>query len=171
MTGSTPIWNSRDGPNNSLFETTSVQSNDFINFSFAKYLGGHPLYQKSTNTGVYFYNDGIEIADPELRIQYSAMTRVENVNVNKIHREKLNLPLQQQLKNNAYTIIEYAERERERKMDNLNFEHSTIHSPNGGNDATNMITIVMDFDKNMDRVKTYIYTRMLETKKIEINDN
>ena len=150
MTGSSPIWKNSDGPNNSIFESPSVQSSGYIDFSFARYLGGHPLYQKATSTGVYFYDDRIEIVDPELSIPYSAMTRVEVMGANRIHREKLNVPLEQLLKNYPYTIIQYAERR---------------STSNRGKGVTSKITIVLDFDKNMvARTKTYIYTRMVETK-------
>ena len=157
MTGRSPIWKNSDGPNNSIFESPSVQSSGYIDFSFARYLGGHPLYQKATSTGVYFYDDRIEIVDPELSIPYSAMTRVEVMGANRIYHEKLNVPLEQLLKNYLYTIIQYAE------TDSLGL--TSRSTSNRGKDVTSKITIVLDFDKNMvARIKTYIYTRMVETK-------
>lgn len=161
MTGNPPVCDNRDELDKSLFENGYIQSSDFINFSFAKYLGGHPQYQKATNTGVYFYDNGIEIVEPELWIPYSAMFRVETLDQIKINRKKFVFPLQVQSKKQAYTIIEYTET----KKDIVNLEQTSMQALAKRRDPTNKITIVMDFEIDTERIKSYIYTRILESKK------
>jgi hypothetical protein len=49
-----------------------------------QYIGGHKAYPSSTNTKMYFYEDHLEIENPQLTIPYSAMTNIENADKEKI---------------------------------------------------------------------------------------
>ncbi|HZL24668.1 MAG TPA: hypothetical protein VFC05_15195, partial [Nitrososphaeraceae archaeon] len=43
-----------------------------------KYLGGHKAYPRPTDTRMSFYDDRIELGNPNLVIPYSAMKKLEN---------------------------------------------------------------------------------------------
>jgi hypothetical protein len=84
MTGSPFSWeNIRESEKPSV-ATTPAKSNDYIDYSYAKYMGGHPVHVEHTTTGVYVYNDRIELFNPELVIPYSVILKIENMDEKKI---------------------------------------------------------------------------------------
>lgn len=84
MTGSPFSWENRGDSDKPSIPTTSITSNDYIDYSYAKYLGGHPIHIEDTTTSVYVYNDRLEIVNPELVIPYSAISNIQNMDKDKI---------------------------------------------------------------------------------------
>jgi hypothetical protein len=171
MTGSPFSWDKPATPVE--VEVPSTGGNDYIDYSYAKYLGGHPLYTEPRNTPVYVYNDRIEIVNPDLIIPYSLMSRIENMDENKIDREKVVLGLlfftplaihaAIKKKKLVYTVIRYMDKsdggERFRNLGQTKIQDSIRHRDESGN-----ITLVMDFGEDINRIQQYIYMRMLESK-------
>jgi hypothetical protein len=43
------------------------------------YMGGHKAFLRKTHTKFRLYEDGVELMEPNLRIPYSSMSRIENM--------------------------------------------------------------------------------------------
>jgi hypothetical protein len=172
MSGSPFSWEKRGNPPE---ESTPLSEggDDYIDYSYAKYLGGHPLYVNPGNTGVYIYNNRIEVVDPNLVISYSAMTRLENMDENKIDRDRVLLGLlfftplaihaAIKKKKHTYTVIQYVEgvdeKERYRNLGYANIPNLMQYSNRVGE-----ITIILDFDNDIYRIQPLIYNKMIESK-------
>lgn len=146
--------------------------NDYFDYSYAKYLRGHPLYPKARSTGVYIYNDRIEIADPELRIPYSAMSKIEDMDEDRIDRDIVILGLlfftpiaihaAIRKKKHTYTLIRYAETSNEnQKIHNLG--QIKIQDLIRYKDEMDEVTIVLDFNGDIDRIQSVIYNKIVES--------
>lgn len=172
MTGSPFSWEKRSAQSEEVSQPTRG-GNDYIDYSYAKYLGGHPLYVDSRKTGVYIYNDRIEIVDPALVIPFSEITRIENMDEKKIDREKVVMGLlfftplaihaAISKKKHTYTIIQYNNRVDEISgIPNLGqIRISDLIRHNSNDDK---ITIVLDFDADIDRIQTFVYHKMIESR-------
>lgn len=114
------------------------------------YIGGHKAYPSSTNTKMYFYEDRIQIGNPELIIPYSKITNIENMDEQKISALRVVglglvfLPLAivgaMWKKKHLYTVIQYK-------------------------DELDVHTIVIDFEGYIDEAQPLIYRKMLEFRK------
>lgn len=109
----------------------------------AKYLGGHELYPKSTDTKVLIFKDRLEMEKLNLQVKYSAMTNIENADEKKISALRvvlLGVIGALWKKKHVYTVVEY--------NDALG-EHQAL---------------VFDFDKDIDKAKPAIYQKMLQSR-------
>ena len=173
MVGAPFSW---DNKFSSLEQSEAVKTGGedrYIDYSYAKYIGGHPLHTKARDTGVYIYNDRMEIVNPYLVIPYSAIERIENMDEKKIDREKVILGLlfftplaihaAIKRKNHIYTIIQYSEPESQKQFSgNLGSTHleNIIQYRKGGD----KITIILDLNVDINRIQSLIYNKMIETK-------
>jgi hypothetical protein len=113
------------------------------------YTGGHKAYPKRSHTKIRLYDDEIELMDPHLKIPYSHMTKIENMDEKKISALRVValglvfLPLAVVgalwKKKYLYTVIQY-------------------------NDGIDGQTVVLDFGKKIDQVQPLIYQKMLYTR-------
>jgi hypothetical protein len=172
LSGSPFSWEERNNPEEKAVPVTG--GNDYIDYSYVRYMGGHPLYTEPRNTPVYVYNDRIEIVNPDLKIPYSAMSRIENMDENKIDRDKVVLGLlfftplaihaAIRKKKHVYTVLRYMD-----KSDGVhiirNLGHIKIQDLIRYRDGSGDITVVLDFGGDMNRIQQYIYMRMLESKR------
>lgn len=136
-------------------------------------MGGHPLYVNPRNTGIYVYNDRIEMVDPNLIIPYSAMSRLENMDENKIDRDRVIMGLlfftplaihaAIRKKKHTYTVIQYTERINE-KEPYRNLGSARIPDLIQYSNRVGEITIILDFDNDMYRIQPLIYNKMIEFK-------
>ena len=150
MTGSPFSWENRESLSRLTVPTTPTKSNDYIDYSYAKYLGGHPLYLAQTSTSVYVYNNRIEVVDPELAIPYFAISRIENMDEKKISALRvvglglIALPLAivgaLWKKKHTYTVIQYKDE----------FDEKTL---------------IIDFDADVYRIQPLIYNKMIESRR------
>lgn len=109
----------------------------------ARYLGGHKMYPKATDTKVLIYKDKVEVEKLNLQVPYTAMTHIENADEKKISAMRvvlLGLIGALWKKKHVYTVIQY--------IDALNEEQS----------------LVFDFDKDIDKAQPIIYQKMLQAK-------
>jgi len=123
-----------------------------------KYMGGHVEYPKPSNCRLYFYNDRIELEDPNLIIPYESIFNIENMDQKKISAGRVValglvfLPLAivgaMWKKNHLYTVIQYTESNNER-------------------------TIIIDFEDIVELMQPFIYRRMARFKRSTslISDN
>jgi hypothetical protein len=126
----------------------------YLEYCDVKYLGGHKAYPRPTDTRMSFYDDRIELGNPNLVIPYSAMKKLENFDEKKILEKMVialrlvGLPLAivdaMWKKNHIYTVIQYQD-----EMD----DHA----------------VVVDFEKYPDEAQPLIYHKMLELRKIAGN--
>jgi hypothetical protein len=143
MVGAPFSWENTFNSRDVVAETNSSRLDRYIDYSYAKYIGGHPLYTKPRDTGVYFYNDRFEVVNPNLGIPYSAITRIENMDEKKISADRvllLGVIGAVWRKKHTYTVIQYRE---------------------GGYE----ITVVLDFDAAINRIQTLIFNKMMEFKR------
>jgi hypothetical protein len=104
-----------------------------------KYMGGHPEHPKSSDSRVYFYNDRIELENPELTIPFKSMVNIENADEKRISAFRVvmfGIIGALWKKKHLYTIIQYTDRSNERM-------------------------IVIDFDDIVDIMQPFIYRRMI----------
>ena len=172
MTGSPFSWENRGNPPEET-PPISVGGDDYIDYSYAKYLGGHPLYVNPRNTGVYVYNNRIEMVDPNLVIPYSAMSRLENMDENKIDRDRVIMGLlfftplaihaAIRKKKHTYTVIQYIEGVDE-KEPYRNLGSTRIPNLIQYTNRVGEITIILDFDNDIYRIQPLIYNKMIDFK-------
>jgi hypothetical protein len=122
----------------------------YLEYCDVKYMGGHKAYPRPTDTQMSFYDDRIELGNPNLVIPYSAMKNLENFDEKKISAKRVvalglvAVPLAivgaMWKKNHIYTVIQYQD-----EMD----DH----------------TIVVDFEEYLDAAQPLIYRKMLELRK------
>jgi hypothetical protein len=122
----------------------------YLEYCDVKYVGGHKAYPRPTDTRMSFYDDRIELGNPNLVIPYSAMKNLENFDEKKISAKRVvalglvAVPLAivgaMWKKNHIYTVIQYQD-----EMD----DH----------------TIVVDFEEYLDAAQPLIYRKMLELRK------
>lgn len=181
MTGSPFSWErTSDKPEEA--RTSTRGGNDYIDYSYARYMGGYPHHIYHTDTGVYFYNDRLEIVDPDLVIFYSSITRIENVSEEAVDRGKvveglifftpLAINALIHKKKYTYTVIQYREEGGNKETPNVRYtivrdlSGYTTTAGNTGNKASeNDITIILDFDVDVYRVQPLIYNKMIEAKR------
>jgi hypothetical protein len=109
----------------------------------AKYLGGHKMYPKSTDTKVLIYKDRIHIERLNLQVKYSSMTNIENADEKKISALRvvlLGVIGALWKKKHIYSVIQY---------NDVLGEHQTL---------------VFDFDHDIDKAQPAIYQKMLESR-------
>ena len=116
-----------------------------------KYKGGHKAYPSPTTTRMHFYEDRIEVDNPELVIPYRIMKNIENIHEKRISALRvvvlglIFVPLAivgaMWKKNHIYTIIRFRD------------------------DDDDDQKIIVDFEKNLDSAQSVIYKRMLEFRK------
>lgn len=152
MTGAPFSWEKKGGSQDVSAPRDTDSSDRYIDYSYAhaKYMGGHPLYVKPSDTGVYLYDDRIEVVNPKLIIPYSAILRIENMDEKKISASRVivlglvALPLAivgaMWKKKHIYTVIQYVDEIGEK-------------------------TIVLDFGKQVDKAQPLIYRKMSESRK------
>jgi hypothetical protein len=137
------------GRNKNKKETNSeeIQKEKPINSGVAQYIGGHIEYPKSEDIGFYLYNERLSIwfatRDSWLRIPYSTMISIENMDEKKISADRvfmLGVVGALWKKKHIYTIIRY--------KDELD-EHK----------------IILDFEDNVEYAQGLIYKKMLEARK------
>lgn len=103
------------------------------------YMGGHKAFPKKTHTKVRIYDDGVELMEPNLRIPYSSMSRIENMEEKKISVSRvaaLGIVGALWKKKCLYTVVQYG-------------------------DGIDSQTIVLDFGGKIDQVQPLIYQKML----------
>ena len=118
---------------------------------YIKYKGGHKAYPSPTATRMHFYEDRIEVDNPELVIPYRIMKNIENIHEKRISALRvvvlglIFVPLAivgaMWKKNHIYTIIRFRD------------------------DDDDDQKIIVDFEKNLDSAQSVIYKRMLEFRK------
>ena len=137
------------GRNKNKKETNSeeTQIEKPIKSAVAQYIGGHIEYPRSEDIGFYLYKDRLSIwfatRDSWLRIPYSTMTSIENMDEKKISADRvvmLGVVGALWKKTHIYTIIRY--------KDELD-EHK----------------IILDFGDNVEYAQGLIYKKMLEARK------
>jgi hypothetical protein len=150
-------YNSNHSDKKSLPDKASIPVNSkdgLIYYADITYIGGHKAHPTSADTGIYIYNDRIEIgvseADTELSIPYGNMIEIENMDEKKISALRVVglglvfIPLAivgaMWKKKHIYTVIQYRD-----EMDEQ--------------------TIVLDFEDKIDEFQPYIYRKMLEFRK------
>jgi hypothetical protein len=121
------------------------EEQDRPEFKFeAKYIGGHKMYPKPTDTKVLLFSDRVEVEKlNHLKVAYKSMTNIENADESKISAMRvalLGIVGALWKKKHTYTIIQYKDVLGEQQ------------------------TIVFDFEKDIDRVQPLIYQKMLETR-------
>jgi hypothetical protein len=52
----------------------------------SKYLGGHKMHPKPSDTKVFVFSDRVELEKPKLRISYNSMSNIENAHERKISK-------------------------------------------------------------------------------------
>jgi hypothetical protein len=110
------------------------------------YMGGHIAYPKKTHTKFRIYEDCVELMEPGLRIPYSSMTKIENMEEKKISALRvvaLGIVGALWKKKYLYTVIQYGE----------------------GIDEQ---TIVLDFGGKIDQVQPLIYQKMLYARRSKV---
>ena len=145
--GNCPL--TRRGERHRVHDGVSAADGELQDYCDMEYIGGHKAYPSSTNTKMYFYEDRIQIGNPELVILYSAITNIENMDEKKISALRVVglglvfLPLAivgaMWKKRHLYTVIQY--------KDELDDQ-----------------TIVIDFENNIDEAQSLIYRKMLEAR-------
>jgi hypothetical protein len=106
----------------------------------SKYLGGHKLYPKPSDTKVYVFSDRIEVVGLHIRIPCSSITDIENADEKKITAKRMFLVGLYSFawkKQHLYTIIDYT--------DGFNQKQ----------------TLIFDFGKKIEKAQQKIYDRML----------
>jgi hypothetical protein len=113
------------------------------------YIGGHKAFPKKTHTKFRIHEDGIELMEPSLKIPYSSMTKIENMDEKRISALRVVvlglvfLPLAVVgalwKKKYLYTVIQYG-------------------------DGIDEQTIVLDFARNIDQIQPLIYQKMLDAR-------
>src|SRR4029078_12251748 len=113
-------------------------------------MGGHAEYPKSSNCKLYFYNDRIELENPELVIPYRSITNIENMDEKKISAGRVIalglvfVPLAivgaMWKKKHLYTVIQYTDSKIER-------------------------IVILDFDDIVELMQPFIYRRMVRFKR------
>lgn len=106
----------------------------------AKYVGGHKMYPKSTDTKVLIYSDRLEVEKLNLKIPYASMTNIENADESKISAMRvvlLGVIGALWKKKHVYTVIQYKD-------------------PLG-----EVQSMVFDFEKEIDKVQPIIYQKMI----------
>lgn len=116
----------------------------------SKYLGGHKMHPKPTETNVFVFSDRIELENPRLRIAFNSMSNIENADEKKVSALRVVglglvfLPLAivgaVWKKKHIYTVIEYT--------DALNEEQ----------------TLVFDFGGKLEEAQQMMYNEMLAIK-------
>jgi hypothetical protein len=104
-----------------------------------KYMGGHIEYPKPCGCRLNFYNDRIELENPELTIPYQSITNIENADEKSISAFRVvmfGIIGALWKKKHLYTIIQYR-------------------------DSLDERTIVVDFDDIVDVMQPFIYRRMI----------
>jgi hypothetical protein len=122
---------------------SKMASQGHLEYCDVKYVGGHKAYPRPTDTRMSFYDDRIELGNPNLVIPYSAMKNLENFDEKKISAKRvvaLGLVGAMWKKKHIYTVIQYQD-----EMD----DHA----------------IVVDFEKYLDEAQPLIYRKMLELRK------
>lgn len=155
-----PYDNSKIGAQDAIPspESTTPEPAEFkrkwTNRTDITYVGGHPAYPKSGDTRIYIYDNRIEVGqtedDPLLVIPYANMINIENMDEKKISALRvvglglIFVPLAivgaVWKKKHIYTVIHY-------------------------NDEVGVQTIVLDFDRFIDKLQPFIYRKMLEVRK------
>lgn len=109
----------------------------------AKYIGGHKVYPKSTDTKVLIYKDKIVVEKLNLEVPYLSMTNIENADEKKISAMRvvlLGVIGALWKKKHVYTVIQYK-------------------------DALGEVqSMVFDFEKEIDKAQPLIYQRMLQAR-------
>jgi len=115
-----------------------------------KYMGGHVEFPKPSNCRLYFYNDRMELENPDLIIPYKSIISIENMDEKKISAKRVIalglvfVPLAivgaMWKKKRLYTVIEYTDSEDNR-------------------------IIIIDFDDIVEVMQPFIYRRMTRFKK------
>lgn len=106
------------------------------------YIGGHIAYPKRTHTRIRLFDEGMELTDPYLRISYSSITKIENMEEKKISALRvvaLGIVGALWKKRYLYTVVQY-------------------------NDGIAEQTIILDFGKQIDQIQPLIYQKMLDIK-------
>ena len=172
MTGSPFNWNKT--ANSGEIEIPNTGGNDYVDYSYAKYLGGHPLYPRARDTGVYVYADRLEIVDPSLVIPFSAVSRIENMDENKVDWSSVAgkaviftpwaIHEAIRKRKHTYTVIRYTD-----EIDGVpyirNLGQTKIQDIIRYTDGMEETTVVIDFDADIDRIQSLIYNKMVESKR------
>jgi hypothetical protein len=113
-------------------------------------MGGHIEYPKPTNSTIYIYYDRIELQNPDLVIPYQLVNNIENMDEKKISAKRVvglglvAFPLAivgaMWKKNHIYTIIQYR-------------------------DDVGEKIIILDFGDKVDIIQSWIYHRMLSSRR------
>jgi hypothetical protein len=113
------------------------------------YVGGHKAFPKKTHTMVGIHKDALELANPSLRIPYSSIKNIENMDDKKISALRVVvlglvfLPLAivgaMWKKKIIYTVIEY-------------------------NDGMDEQTIILDFGKKLEEIQPLVYQKVLNAR-------
>jgi hypothetical protein len=110
----------------------------------AKYIGGHKMYPKPTDTRVLLFNDRIEVEKlNHLKVAYKSITNIENADESKISAMRvalLGIVGALWKKKHTYTVVQYKDVLGEQQ------------------------TMVFDFEKDIDKVQPIIYQKMLESR-------
>jgi hypothetical protein len=110
----------------------------------AKYIGGHKMFPKATDTKVLIFGDRIEVEKlNHLKVPYKSMTNIENADESKISALRvvlLNVVGALWKKKHTYTVIQYKDALGEQQ------------------------TMIFDFERQIDKVQPIIYQKMLDSR-------